>query len=68
VPAICGHFCVWSGTIDEDEYDDYMDATWGEETPYSACNFENDALREQLRDSDGFEVQGCYRIIPAPVS
>jgi hypothetical protein len=50
--------------MDEEELELYLgqiDAMAG------ACEFDSDALREQLRDDDHNLVPGCYRIIPAPV-
>jgi len=47
--------------MDEDEYEDYMHAI--ERLQYS--DPQHQELTEQLRDEDGFRVEGCYVTLPA---
>ncbi len=46
--------------VSEEEYQEYLSQIEG--------MYEQDhaPLREQLRDENGYQVPGCYRIIPAP--
>ena len=46
--------------VNEEEYEEYLNQIDGMHEQDHA------PLREQLRDEDGNQVPGCYRIIPAP--
>ncbi len=48
--------------MDEEEYDEYLSMVFGE-IPFDENPVE---LARQARDDDGFRVDGCYRISPAP--
>ena len=65
MPAIYGLWAfLWLRFMDETEYYEYLcqidDMTWG------ANELENGPLQEQLRDENGYRIEGCYRTNPAP--
>ena len=45
--------------VNEEEYEEYLNQIDGMHEQ------DNAPLREQLRDEDGNQVPGCYRIIPS---
>ena len=49
--------------MDEEELEEYMCQVFGIER----YEYEPNELLNQLRDEDGFRVDGCYSVIPAKV-
>ena len=53
---------VFCDIVDLEEPEEMLDEWYRGVVPDPA----DSALREQLRDEDGFRVEGCYRVLKAP--
>lgn len=49
--------------MDEEEYEVYLRMI----DEYQHRDMGDELITEQLRDEDGIRVDGCYRVLPAPV-
>jgi len=52
--------------MDEDELEEYLDAIDQLDDRGEPAHYGHDELQEQLIDSSGHAVPGCYRTRPAP--